>query len=95
MKLDGVVANESLIVNAKDLILPSFVCYKAYEDMFASSKYLETAPKLPATTLSSYCYSDMFSHCINLKKVSVYGTGSEEAVFIRMFRNCSNLSYIK
>lgn len=95
MKLDGVVANESLIVNAKDLILPSFVCYKAYEDMFSSSKYLETAPKLPATTLSGYCYSDMFSHCINLKKVSVYGTGSEEAVFIRMFRNCSNLSYIK
>lgn len=74
----------------------------SYEYMFYGCTSLTTAPELPATTLSQECYSYMFYGCTSLTVApelpasTIYiGTYSSSSSYYNMFRNCSNLHYIK
>jgi len=50
----------SLVVNAKNLYLPSVLTRDCYNSMFYKCTSLVTAPELPATTLEESCYESMF-----------------------------------
>ena len=45
--------------------------------MFFYCTSLESAPVLPATTLSDWCYFQMFSYCKKLSTVTMLGLKSE------------------
>ena len=45
--------------------------------MFFYCTSLESAPVLPATTLSDWCYFQMFSYCKKLSTVTMLGLESE------------------
>ena len=47
--------------------------------MFYNCTNLTTAPALPATTLASNCYSNMFYGCTSLQVYSSRGTGHTKA----------------
>jgi len=51
---------------------------------------------LPATTLTTYCYSNMFSGCTSLATApALPATTLATNCYRYMFQNCSNLNYIK
>lgn len=51
---------------------------------------------LPATTLSEYCYSNLFSYCTNLTNApTLPATTLALHCYDYIFFNCSNLNYIK
>lgn len=63
-----------------------------FRSLFYKNKELKTAPKLPATTLASYCYYEMFSGCTALETAPVLpATTLAEACYTQMFGGCTAL----
>ena len=61
--------------------------------MFSGCTSLTTAPKLPATTLASYCYYRMFSDCTSLTTApEIPATTSNSYCCGYMFLNCTSLT---
>lgn len=58
-------------IDAGDLIMPSGVTNGCYYAMFSGNSQLRRAPKLPATTLATNCYRDMFVGCTALTYVNM------------------------
>lgn len=57
---------------ADKLLLPSQFLYSTcYYGMFTDCIWLKTAPRLPATTLTTYCYAFMFDGCTSLNNIIV------------------------
>ena len=57
---------------------------------------LTTAPNLPATTLASYCYQNMFRSCQSLKTAPELPTTTlAKYCYENMFYGCTSLNYIK
>lgn len=85
------------IINAKDLILPSTTLTPyCYQNMFYGCTTLTTAPELPATSLATYCYNIMFRGCTSLTTApSLPATRLDTYCYYNMFRDCSSLNYIK
>ena len=83
------------IRSAENLILPSIIpsgndrnCIR----MFMYCEKMTHAPKLPATTLPSYCYYQMFLGCINLTHApELPATTIGEASYYEMFGDCDRL----
>ena len=83
------------IRSAENLILPSIIpsgndrnCIR----MFMYCEKMTHAPKLPATTLPSYCYYQMFLGCINLTyPPELPATTIGEASYYEMFGDCDRL----
>ena len=64
--------------------------------MFEGCTSLTTAPKLPATTLTKYCYASMFYNCTSLTTApELPATTLAESCYEYMFRDCTKLNYIK
>ena len=64
--------------------------------MFNGCTSLTSAPELPATTLASSCYSNMFYNCKSLTTApEIAATTLVSNCCEKMFYNCSNLNYIK
>ena len=64
--------------------------------MFFSCSSLTTAPKLPATTLASYCYTYMFGNCTSLTSApELPATNLNTSCYDSMFRECTALKRIK
>lgn len=67
-----------------------------FQRLFYNNTHILSAPLLPATILSAYCYSEMFSGCTSLisapelpaTKLTVY-------CYRQMFQNCTRINYIK
>lgn len=60
--------------------------------LFEGCSSLETAPELPATTLSSDCYGAMFRECTNLTVAPhLPATTLAENCYWQMFNGCENL----
>lgn len=54
---------------------------------------LSKAPELPATTLSAYCYYDMFFYCHDLTKApALPATTLEKECYYGMFEDCTDLT---
>ena len=64
--------------------------------MFYGCTSLTQAPKLPATTIASECYSHMFYGCTSLTTApELPATKLESNCYRYMFYNCNKLNYIK
>ena len=64
-------------------------------NLFENCTALTFAPKLPAETLASNCYSEMFSGCKNLKTApSLPATRLARYCYHSMFRGCTNLTSV-
>ena len=62
-------------------------------NLFENCTALTFAPKLPAETLASNCYSEMFSGCTNLNTApELPATTLSEACYYGMFNDCSSLT---
>lgn len=75
---------------------------QCYSSMFSGCTSLTTPPELPATNLYKQCYSNMFYGCRSLTIApellvgTIYqGDYSSDNSYYNMFKNCSNLHYIK
>jgi len=63
--------------------------------MFSGCTSLTKAPKLPAITLTPFCYISMFSGCTNLTKApELPATSLAYGCYQGMFSSCTNLSEI-
>ena len=82
----------NLLYAPKALSIESFGSGYECASMFQGCTSLLTAPELPATTLSQYCYQSMFQGCTSLltaSKIMAMTTahGSQKG----MFKNCTSL----
>ena len=71
-----------------------------YSNMFYGCTSLTAAPKiLPATTLNDYCYQNMFDNCTSLTTApelpATTLASKDYNCYAYMFRDCTNLNYIK
>lgn len=82
------------IRSAKNLILPCKTLSQnyCYMGMFEGST-LTDAPSLPATTLSTECYLQMFRGCTNLTKApELQATSLANKCYEQMFSGCTSLT---
>ena len=83
---------QASIVSAENLVLPSRTYNYCYQAMFAGST-LVTPPKLPATTLTPYCYLNMFSNCRSLTTApEISATTLANYCCSGMFQTCTSLT---
>lgn len=83
------------LVDASDLVLPTYVKPYCYRRMFQNCVLLETAPTLPATTLenANYCYEYMFSGCSALISTpNLLATTLAHSCYQYMFQNCTSIT---
>ena len=91
---NGLFSGCDKLVNAKDILLPTlvFANRNEYTRMFQDCTSLVSAPALPATTLSTYCYYYMFSGCTSLVTAPVLNaTSLAQLCYSNMFNGCSSL----
>ena len=63
-----------------------------YYYMFDGCASLQTAPRLPATTLAAWCYSCMFEGCTNLQTApDLPAPTLADSCYKNMFAGCTNL----
>lgn len=70
----GLFRNNTNLVSAENLILPSSAETSTYERMFEGCTSLTTAPELPQTALTEYVYDYMFDGCSSLNYIKCYAT---------------------
>lgn len=92
----GLFEGFNILADASNLVIPlvgEFSC----ERMFSGCTSLVAAPKiLPATTLSPYCYKQMFDDCISLVVAPVLPALTlTTGCYMAMFDGCTSLAYIK
>ena len=64
--------------------------------MFRDCTSLTIAPELPATTLTTSCYSNMFRGCTRLTNTPMLpATTLVNGCYSSMFQGCIKLNYIK
>lgn len=95
----GLFANCSVLIDAKNLILPANDLSKAkgcYRGLFANCTYLRYPPQiLPATTWGESCYSFMFYNCTSLiqcPRIMNIDFAPQGCCF-SMFNQCRSLRY--
>ena len=96
----GFFKNHKSMKDAKDLVIPmtSFNGQtQSFKSFFEGCEGLQTAPAvLPATTLTSQCYRNMFYNCKALEKAPELPVAAiNDSCYERMFWGCTNLKYIK
>ena len=81
------------LVNANNLILPSTTSNSCYSSMFYGCSNLTAAPELPATTLGISCYRYMFVNCSNLTTAPALPvTTLVNRCYEGMFMGCTSLT---
>ena len=87
--------NETKLLNANLLYLPTDTKRHCYHSMFKGCTNLRTAPTLPATTMTEDCYNGMFKGCTNLRTAPALPatdlTGGTSC-YVNLFRNCTSLT---
>ena len=93
-KMTGKIAasgNCNAIWNYQDLNAPLKKCCGYY--MFHDCASLTTAPELPATTLTPYCYGGMFYGCTSLTQApELLATTLANYCYQYMFNDCTSLT---
>lgn len=80
------------LVSAKNLVLPGVIPQRGCAYMFDGCTNLETAPALPAMTLSNNCYSRMFNGCTSMVTApELPASAATSACYEYMFVGCTNL----
>lgn len=87
--------NNTHLVDASDLELPSNVAESCYIGMFYGCTALTTAPALPATTLVDACYEGMFYSCTSLTTAPILpATTLAFECYYYMFDSCTSLNSV-
>ena len=73
---DALFSEANGLVDASQLLLPTFTSVHGYAAMFSKCYTLLYAPALPATSLANYCYDYMFRGCSSLTEIKLSYTGS-------------------
>ena len=83
----------SKVLSAEHLIIPFMTLTDAcYRGMFKSSS-ITVAPELPATSLATDCYYEMFNNCKSLTAaVNLMATSLATRCYKDMFMNCTHLT---
>ena len=95
---DGFFNGFGHLVDASDLVMPATTlgeyCYRV---MFEGCTDLVYPPdELPNSNLQTGCYDSMFLGCTKLvKSPDILTTSTEPEAYADMFKNCSNLKYVK
>lgn len=86
--------NDTTLVSAEELILPTNVVGWCYQGMFGGCTSLTAAPAtLPATTLVYGCYAYMFEYCTSLATApALPATTLDEGCYSNMFNGCTALT---
>ncbi len=102
--LSGLFEEDSNIVDASGLVLPSTLVdlvviggeyFGCLSGMFKNCTSLETAPALPATTLTESCYEGMFSGCASLTAApELPATELADYCYYEMFKDCTSLTTV-
>ena len=93
--LQYLFSDDTTLVSAEELILPTNVVDGCYSYMFWGCTALVAAPALPATTLEENCYSGMFSGCTALTASPVLPAATLTfGCYMNMFDGCSSLNTI-
>lgn len=75
-----------------DLYIETFTGKNNCASMFINCTSLTTAPKLPATKLTEYCYMAMFAGCENLSSApALNATEVPYGCYQQMFMDCTSL----
>lgn len=85
------------IVNAKDLVLPTFESYHQYiyNGLFQNCTSLVSQPSLPSSTLAISCYGSMYYNCTLLTdSATLPATTLAASCYRYMYYNCSNLETV-
>ena len=78
-----------------NLTIPSTYCFCNLFYNSASNNCLKSAPKLPATTLTTYCYYQMFYYCTGLTKSPILPAATLlNYCYYRMFYGDTSLTEI-
>ena len=79
--------------NLTDTINGTYTFFKLFNAAtFQDTSVLKTAPKLPATTLTNYCYSQMFYQCTWLTTLpELPATTLKSRCYEYMFRYCTQI----
>lgn len=81
------------VVNAKDLILPTYTTGSCFYRMFIGCKQLITTPSFDNVKMSSYCCRSMFANCTSLvTPPALPATTLENGCYNEMFSNCTSLT---
>lgn len=84
----GCTSLETAPVTLTTNVNSSYSCY----GMFKGCTSLTTAPKLPATTLSDWCYCQMFRECTSLTVApELPATSVKMLCYQEMFKGCTSL----
>lgn len=85
------------LISAENLVLPETPIDYCYATLFMDCQDMTTPPKiLPATILSSGCYSGMFRGCVSLTTApELPATTLASSCYNGMFQGCTSLNYIK
>ena len=82
----------SKLSTVTDLCIKTFTGQNNCASMFSYCKNLTAAPKLPATTLTDYCYQEMFIGCENLSSAPELNAKTvNEGSYQQMFAYCTSL----
>lgn len=65
----------------------NYCFYRLFQNL-----HLQTAPKLPATTLTNYCYQDMFDNTYLTVAPELPATTLTDSCYYWMFTRCTNLT---
>ncbi len=85
--------NNSKVVNANRLILPTTLSENCFSNMFSGCSYLISPPKLLASTLINSCYSNMFRSCTALTTApELPATELDANCYSSMFSGCTALT---
>lgn len=83
---------DTKIINANSLILPSNTIDNCYTCLFNHCDHLETAPILPAMTMTPNCYSSIFNGCSSLQTApQLPATTLAQNCYQQAFYDCRNL----
>lgn len=85
------------VVDVSNLIFPNEVGAGAYIRLFGNCVNLTTSPAiLPALSLSTYCYLEMFYRCTSLTTAPILPASVlKNGCYQGMFYGCSNLTHIE
>ena len=94
--MSSLLAEQDGLISAKDLLLPATTLsgIASYSNMFQECRFLTSAPELPATVITDYCYESMFSGCTALTSGPsiLPATELKFGCYHEMFVGCESLT---
>ena len=94
--LKALFYNDTNLVNAEHLILPTNYGLSCMASMFALCTNLISAPDIPPSSVYQSSYDSMFKGCTSLTKApDLLSSNISARAYYSMFSGCTSLNYVK